>query len=101
MKVLTPLREGYKEQISSRANKFERMWMSSCTCFHALQDGGGSSRYSRGLPSSNRNSSNGQVSVIARAVMEQLQEERKDEIAALRADVYSEVKVRRSLLCHR
>lgn len=29
--------------------------------------------------------------------MEQLQEERKDEIAALRAEVYSEVKVRRSL----
>ena len=30
--------------------------------------------------------------------MEQLQEERKDKIAALRADVYSDVKVRRSLL---
>eukprot|EP00752_Nemacystus_decipiens_P001485 g1459.t1 len=34
-----------------------------------------------------------QTSVIARAVMEQLQEERKDEIAALRADIYSEVKM--------
>lgn len=32
--------------------------------------------------------------MIARAVMEQLQEERKDEIAALRADIYSDVKVR-------
>lgn len=30
--------------------------------------------------------------------MEQLQEERKDKIAALRADIYSDVKVRRSLL---
>lgn len=51
----------------------------------------------RSPSSSNRCISNGQVSVIARAVMEQLQEERKDEIAALRADIYSDVKVRRSL----
>ena len=32
--------------------------------------------------------------MIARAVMEQLQQERNDEIAALRADIYSEIKVR-------
>lgn len=34
-----------------------------------------------------------QVQVIARAVMEQLQEERKDEVADIRADIYSDVKV--------
>lgn len=31
--------------------------------------------------------------MIARAVIEQLQEEKKDELAAMREDVYSEVKV--------
>lgn len=31
--------------------------------------------------------------MIARAVMEQLQEEKRDEMAALRADIYSDVKV--------
>lgn len=34
-----------------------------------------------------------QVSVIARALVEQLQEERRDEIASLRAAIYSDVKV--------
>ncbi|CAM9176054.1 unnamed protein product [Ectocarpus sp. 6 AP-2014] len=34
-----------------------------------------------------------QVSVIARAVVEQLQEERRDEIASLRAAIYSDVKM--------
>lgn len=48
---------------------------------------------SRGPTSSNRLGPNGQVSVIARAVVEQLHEERKDELSALRADVYSDVKV--------
>lgn len=37
-----------------------------------------------------------QVEVIARAVMEQLQEERKDEMAAIRAEICSEVKVLRT-----
>lgn len=34
-----------------------------------------------------------QVSAIARAVMEQLQEEKTDEIAALKAEIYAEAKV--------
>lgn len=37
-----------------------------------------------------------QVEVIARAVTEQLQEERKDEMAAIRAEICSEVKVLRT-----